>query len=169
MVIKARIMKTLNILFILILVISLSVSAQFKSQNPEKTSVANSLFRPSGTNSFLGFLNPENFQMNQNISMQYISGNGYGLSLASYTNSMFYKISNPLNVRLDVSLMGSPFGSYGMGNNTNFNKLFISRAEINYQPWENFHMQLQYRQLPISMYGYYTPYNWYTSPFNSGD
>lgn len=167
MVIKVRIMKTLNILLVLILVISLSVSAQFKSQNPEKASVANSLFRTSGMSSFFGLLNPENFSMNHNFSMQYISGSGYGLSLASYTNSMFYKISDPLTVRMDVSLMGSPFGQYS--NDKNFSKLFISRAEINYQPWENFHMQLQYRQLPISMYGYYTPYNWYTSPYNLGD
>lgn len=86
------------------------------------------------------------------------------MSLASYTNSMFYKIADPLDVRLDLSLMGSPFGANAY--QTDYSKIFISRAELNYKPWENFHIHLQYRQLPINMYGYYMPYHWYFSPIH---
>jgi hypothetical protein len=160
-------MKTLSVIIIMVLVISMTGIAQFKSQNPEQTTATNSLFKPSGISSFFGLLNSENFSMHHTISMQYITGGNTALSLASYTNSMFYKISDPLNVRMDISLMGSPFGQYS--NDKNFSKLFISRAELNYKPWENFHIQLQYRQLPLNMYGYYMPYNWYTSPNNFGD
>ncbi|MBU1298189.1 MAG: hypothetical protein KKG06_05230 [Bacteroidetes bacterium] len=165
---KGQAMKKLNIIVVLLLSLAVTIQSysQYKSQRPEQTSVAQSLVRNTpNIGGLLNWFNPENFRMNHNFSMQYMSGGGMGLSLASYTNSMFYQVSDPLNVRLDVSLMGSPFGSYGM----NFNKLFISRAEINYQPWQNFHLQLQYRQLPISNYGYYMPYHWYTAPTNLGD
>jgi len=71
---------------------------------------------------------------------------------------MLYQLADPLNVRFDVTLQTSPFGNYGAVNQSAFNNLFLSRAELNYKPWENFQVQVQYRQLPFSPYGYYRPY-----------
>ncbi len=143
-------------------------NAQYKNQRPEQTSVVNSLYRPAPSISgMLSWFNAQNFRMKHSFSMQYISGGGGGLSLASYTNSMFYQISSSINTRLDVSLIGSPFGQYSKQDN--FNRLLISRAELNYKPSENFYIQLQYRQLPISYYGYYMPHHWYSSPYNFED
>lgn len=153
-------MRTTLMSFTFLLLISVSVYGQYKSQIENQPSASQLLVRPmSSIGSILGLLNPENFRMQHNFSFSYLSGGGQGLSLASYTNSMFYKIADPLNVRFDLTLQGSPFGGYDQTHTSDFNKLFLSRAELNYRPWENFLINVQYRQLPFSYYRFYSPYS----------
>ena len=147
-------MKTI----IVLLVAVGSVTAQFKSQE-QQPSASQSLVHPlTSINSFLGFLNPDNFMMRHNFAFSYMTSGGQGLSLASYTNSMLYKIADPLNVRFDVTLQGSPFGQYGSAQQSDLSKLYLSRAELNYHPWENVFMKVQYNQLPLGYWGRY-PYS----------
>jgi hypothetical protein len=105
-----------------------------------------------GLSSFFGLLDPDRFLMRHTLSMNYMSAGGSGLSLASYTNSMFYRIADPLNVRVDVTLQGSPFGTPAGVDRNALNKVYLSRAELNYRPWENFYLQVQYREMPYSPY-----------------
>ncbi len=143
---------------ILLLLIPVLSSAQFKSN--VDPGVSHTLVHPSSSgNSFLGFLNPDNFLMRHNISMSYVTFGGSSLSLASYTNSMFYKISDPLNMRVDLTLQGSPFGNTGSFSQSNLSKVFVSRAELNYAPSDKFRIQLQYRELPMYYWGAYNPYS----------
>lgn len=150
--------------FIILAAICTTVSsAQFRANS--EPSVSQSLVRPSGSiNSFLGLLNPENFLMRHNVSLNYMSFGGTSLSLASYTNSMMYKINSDLNLRADITLQGSPFGNGGSFSQSNLNKVFLSRAELNYRPSENFFLQLQYRELPMNYWGSY-PYSPYSRFF----
>jgi len=144
-----------------------SVFAQFKSQTEEKPRVAESMIRSEGS-SLLGFFNPENFTMHHSYSFSTMLMGGKTIGIGMYTNSMLYRISDPLNVRLDVSFMHSPFNSLGRDFQGDLNKLFINRAEVNYKPFDNMIIQLQYRQVPFSSYGYYySPY--YYNPFWSSD
>ncbi len=132
-----------------------TASAQFKSQE-QQPSASQSLVHPvTSVNSLLGFLNPDNFMMRHSIGFSYMTSGGQGLSLASYTNSMFYKIADPLNVRFDVTLQGSPFGQYGSAQQSDLSKLYLSRAELNYRPWENFSVKVQYNELPFGYWGRY--------------
>jgi hypothetical protein len=147
------------------LIVSMScASGQFKSQENQESSPAQYLVHPATSiSSFFGFFNPDNFMMRHNFSFSYLSAGGSGLSLAAYTNSMFYKISNPLNVRFDVTLQGSPFGQYGSAQQSDLSKLYLSRAELNYHPSENFFVKVQYNQMPFSYWGSYpsvSPYLW---------
>jgi len=161
--VKGNIMKTFAIALVAVLLID-AAFAQLKSQQETQPSVASSLIRPvPSISGFVSWFNPDNFRMRHSFSLQYMAGSGYGLSLATYTNTMFYQIADPLNVRFDVSLQGSPFGGYGFGGQADFNRLFLSRAELNYQPWENFRIQLQYRHLPYGYHGWYTP-SYFPSP-----
>ncbi len=138
--------------------------AQFKSQVENQPSAAQSLVHPmTSVNSLLGILNPDNFLMHHALSFSYMSFGGQGISLASYTNSLFYKIADPLHVRFDITLQGSPFGSYGNYQQSDLSRLFLSRAELNYQPAENMFIKLQYNQIPFGRYAYYDRY----SPVNS--
>lgn len=141
----------ISIIIIALLLASCVVSSQYKTKNTEHVTAVSSFYKPITYPSFTSWFNPQNFRMNHNLSLQYFSIGGAGSSIASYTNSMFYQFAHNLNARLDISLVGSPLGDY----KNNFNKLFISRAEINYKPWDNFYLQLQYRQLPINYYDYY--------------
>ncbi len=133
--------------------------AQFKSQEEQQPSPAQYLVHPATSiSSFFGLFNPDNFLMRQNVSFSYLSAGGNGISLASYTNSMLYKIADPLNVRFDLTLQGSPFGQYGSAKQSDLSKLYLSRAELNYHPWENFFVRVQYNQLPLNYWGMY-PYS----------
>ena len=131
-------------------------NAQFKQNAEEKPKVSQSLLRHSSPRYFLNWFNPNNFVMRHQFSMSYSSFGGRGISLATYTNSLFYKFADPLNVRVDVSMLYSPYSSFGTDD---LDKVYISNAELNYRPWENFSIQLQYRQLPVRMISpYYNPF-----------
>jgi hypothetical protein len=144
-------MKTFHFVIILVVLAACTAPAQFKS-DAEQPSVARSLVSPTtSVSDFLGILNPENFSMRHNVSLSYMSLGGTSMSLASYTNSMFYKISDPLNVRFDVTLQGSPYMQ--SPNQSAFNGVFLSRAELNYRPWENCFIKVEYNRLPIGYYG----------------
>jgi hypothetical protein len=155
-------MKQFLIIGMLCIFVTVS-HAQLKSQDEQPVSAAQSLVHPTPSiSSFLGILNPDNFMMRHNFSFSYLSSGGSGLSLASYTNSMFYKIADPLNVRFDLTLQGSPFGNYGaLGDQGNLSKLYLSRAELNYRPADNMFVKLQFNQSPFNYYnGYYSPNSW---------
>lgn len=155
-------MKNVVVIAVLLLCMSRVLPAQLKSQIEQQTSPSQYLVYPtraSGFGSLFNWFNPNRFSMRHNFSMSYLSLGGAGLSLASYTNSIFYQIADPLNVRFDVTLQTSPFGNHDYMLKNALNNLFLSCAEINYQPWQNFHMQLQYRQIPFgSCYGWHLPY-----------
>lgn len=143
-----------------VLLASTVSTAQLKSQDEQAASASQSLVHPATSiSSFLGLLNSDNFMMRHNFSLSYFSSGGEGMSMASYTNSMFYRIADPLNMRVDLTLQGSPFGQYGSLSQGNFNKLFISRAELNYRPADHMFLRLEYNQIPLNYYpGLYSPY-----------
>jgi hypothetical protein len=143
-----------------ILTMSVCANAQLKTDQEQEVTASQSMLRPvTSIGSFLGLLNSDNFMMHHNLSFSYLSYGGGALSVASYTKSMFYKIADPLNVRVDLTLQGSPFGQNAGFAAGDMNKLFISRAELKYQPWDNTSIRLEYNQLPIGYYGRYSPFS----------
>jgi hypothetical protein len=158
--VEMRKMSRLLVVSVALLLFGATADAQLRSDLDGRPSASETMLHPAtGVGSFLGFLNSENFSMRHNFSMNFLSSGSTSLSLASYTNSMFYKIADPLNVRFDITLQGSPFGNYASARQGDLSKLYISRAEVNYRPWENFSMQLQYRQIPFGYYDrFYSPY-----------
>lgn len=135
--------------------------SQLKSGSAAGQSASAALVRPGGGGSgvlggglgtFFGLIDPDRFMMRHSLSYSYLSAGGTGLSMADYTNSMFYSIADPLDVRFDVTLQGSPFGPTAGAGRDELSRIYLSRAELNYRPWENFSMQFQYRQLPYSFY-----------------
>jgi hypothetical protein len=138
-----------------------ALSAQLKSRAQDDLSASRSLMHPSsGLSSFFGLLNAENFVMRHSVSMSYMTSGGQGISVADYTNSMFYKIADPLHLRFDVTLQGSPFGQTGGLSSSDLSGVFLSRAELNYHPSKEFNVSFQYRRLPFGGLG------WYDSPFS---
>jgi hypothetical protein len=156
-----RFLVTAGLLVILIVFMSTEGSAQFRDQDQGSPRAASSMLSGGGSSMF-GFFNPESFNMSHTYTMSYTGMGGRGMAVGMYTNSMFYQISNPLDVQLDVSMMHSPYNSFSQTSN-DFSGVFISRAALNYQPSDNFRIQVQYMQMPYSGYGYgssfYNP--WY--------
>ena len=154
-------------LFVLMMICSLSVYSQYKDNGFKEFDVKDGIVNQTGSN-FLGFLNSDNFLMRHSFEMNYTAFGNQGVALGMYTNSMMYKLSKNLNVQMDVSVVNSPYSTLGKSFQKNINGVYISNAAINYKPWDNFSVHLQYRNLPFSSY-YYSPYSyWPYSGFYNG-
>ncbi len=97
--------------------------------------------------------NPKYFQMGHSI--EFTAGTGFG-SLAMYTNTLQWSLSNKFSARADVSVAYSPFSN---GSNSSYNdpfsngaSVFLRNAELNYSPRNNVNLHLSYSRSP---YGYY--------------
>ncbi len=151
-------------LFLILIVTSLSAFGQFRDDGLNQPKVKEGIVDQSSGFAF-GFLNSENFRMRHSFSLSYTSFGGYGTSLGSYTNSMFYKLMSNLNVQMDVSILYSPYSSFGQNFQNNINGIYISRAAINYYPFKDMQISIQYSNLP-----YYNSYfgsgsGFYGNPF----
>jgi hypothetical protein len=150
-------------LFLVLVILSVVASAQFKKDPFSKPDVRDGLLnKESNGNFFSNIFNSENFSMRHSFDVSYSTFGNQGLATTVYTNSMFYKFSDNLNVRMDASLVYSPYSSLGKTFQDNINGLYISRAELNFKPWENTIIRIQYRNIPA---GSYNPYYGYNSPF----
>ena len=151
----------------IILIVFLStacIMAQFRDNGIETSSVKDGIVSQN-SNALFGFLNSDDFIMRHSLSMSYSSFAGQGVSLTTYTNSMFYRLMSNLNVQLDVSVMYSPYSTLGDKFQKDITGIYISNAAVNYHPWENFSVHLQYRTMPFG-YGYYHPFYSYGTPFD---
>jgi len=153
--------KKFLLLFVLI---SAGIYAQFKNTGNEPTSIKEGIVTDN-SNALFGFLNSDDFIMRHSFSLNYTSFAGQGVSLTSYTNSMFYRLMNNLNVQLDVSVMYSPYSTLGDQFQKDISGIYVSNAAINYYPWNNFSVHLQYSAMPYG-YGFYNPYFGYGNPFS---
>jgi hypothetical protein len=159
--------KILFVIFFISLMISCSL-AQFKSELDNQNVGMPQIFKPND-NSILGIFNPENFSMKHSYSMSYNSF--AGMALGVYTNSISYKFSEDLNVLADISLAHTGFGNYNKALSDQLTGLYLSRAELNYRPFDNFIIQLRYERPPYYGYGYnpfygYSRYSrYYDDPF----
>lgn len=153
-----------HILLVIILLSATFTFAQFRDSGFETNSVKEGIVSEN-SNSLFGFLNSDDFIMRHSFSLNYSTFAGQGMSLTSYTNSMFYRLMNNLNVQLDVSVMYSPYSTLGEQFQKDISGVYISNAAINYHPWDNFSVHLQYRSMPFG-YGYYHPFYGYGNPFN---
>ena len=138
---------------VMLLVVAFAAQAQFKNQaEPQQTSSGGLITQPSSSNFFFGWFDPNRFTMHHSFSLSYMTFGGQGMSLGTYTNSMMYQFADNLDARADVSLSYSPFNSFGMKGTKDLSGIYLSRAQVDYRPWENVSVQLQYRQIP---YGYF--------------
>lgn len=159
---------------IIILLLAVGHSyAQFRDSGTPKVDIHDAITTDQSSLMF-GFFDPSKFNMNHTISMNYAAFSGHGVATTMYTNSMSYQFAPNFNVELDASVVHSPYNTLGDNFTNSINGIYLSRAQINYQPWENTRIMFQYRQLPATGYygGYYSsPWgygNRYYDPFRSG-
>jgi hypothetical protein len=138
------------------LVFAVAAQAQFKGQAERQAQSSGGLItQPSSSTFFFGWFDPDRFSMHHTFDLSYTTIGGQGMSLGTYTNSMMYRFADNLDARADVSMSYSPFnsfGSFGAKGTKDFSGIYLSRAQVDYRPWENVSVQLQYRQIP---YGYF--------------
>lgn len=123
---------------------------QFKAQGESRPNITESIIKSDDGGLLFGWFDPNRLTMRHSFSLSYQTFGGQGFSLGTYTNSLMYKFSDPLNLQVDVTAMHSPFNSLGKQFQNDLSGIFVSRAELNYRPSENMLFQIQYRQLPAS-------------------
>jgi hypothetical protein len=144
---------------LMICLFSIVAFGQFKDTGLSNSSVYNGIVN-SQSNLLLGFIDPDNFKMQNSIEMSFATSGGQNLALNTFTNSMFYKFSNKLDVQLSTSLVMSPYTTLGSSFQNNLKGIYITNAQVNYRPWKNVDVVLQYRQLPAGAY-YFSPYSYF--------
>jgi hypothetical protein len=155
-----------KILIVLVLIITSSAYSQFRDNGTQPKSIKDGIVTENQSSLF-GFLNSDDFIMRHSFSVSYTAFSGEGVGLSTYTNSMFYRLMDNLNVQVDVSAVASPYSTLGENFQKNVSGIYISNASVNYKPWKDFSVHLQYRNMPFG-YGYYHPFYGYYSPFERG-
>jgi hypothetical protein len=153
-------------MFVLIFAVMLGTGySQYRETGLSTQHISDGIVNQNQGTALLGFLNSSNFQMHHSYDVSYTTAGSNSLALTTYTNSMFYQFSKNLNVQLDASVVYSPYSSLGKNFQNNINGIYLSRAAINYQPWKDVFISVQYRNLPVT---YYSPFSGYRSGFISG-
>lgn len=152
-------------LIILLILFPAMMTAQFRGEEPQRPSVTEGMTQSSGGSAILGFFHPENLEMRHSLSMSYGMFGDQGIGVSMYTNSLRYRIAEPLSVRADISMMFSPFGSASSMFKNDLSGIFLRRASVDYRPSKNMHISLQYRNIPTSLYNPYYSRSGYASPF----
>jgi hypothetical protein len=113
------------------------------------------------SNVFFGWINPEKLSMHHNFSMSFSSfGNAGSMMVNSYMNTINYRISEPLLLRLNLGIMNTPYNSLKIAPLENTQ--FFGGAELFYRPSQNSLIKIGVDVRP----GYYHPgyfydgYNW---------
>jgi len=150
--------------FLFLFIVSLSITtAQFKEELNRPIDVKNGILNKGGFESFLGLFGIQDFQMKHSFGLSYSAFGGGGMALGNYTNSMLFQFSDKLNLQADISLLNSPYSSFGKDFANQINGVYLNRVQMNYKVSDNMNVSLQYRNSP---FGYYSPY--YSRGFYSG-
>ncbi|HUX61622.1 MAG TPA: hypothetical protein VMV32_09960 [Ignavibacteriaceae bacterium] len=154
-----------KIILILFVGLTMTAFAQFKDSGAPAPNVMDGMINTNNNNtSLFGFLGSNNFQMKQSYSMSYSSFAGQGLALGVYTNNMSYQFNKNLNLELEASVVNAPYSTLGKSFQNSINGIYLNRVALNYQPWKDVSISIQYNHIP---YGYYSPYSMYGGYGNS--
>jgi hypothetical protein len=145
------------------LLICSAVSAQFKAESDNRPDIRSGIVKNNSFGSLLGFINPDNFSMRHSFGLSYTAFGGYGgAALGVYTNSLSYKFNDQLKLETDISIVNSPYNSFGKDFSKQINGIYLNRAQLTFKPSDNMNIFIQYRNIPagFSPYGFsgYSPF-----------
>lgn len=155
-----------KILLITALVLSLS-SNVFAQKKPGDIKLDG--LNKNTNNLILGIFNPNNFSMKHSLNFSMLNTSYGNVSIASYTNSLNYKINDKLNVRADVTMQYSPFassqfgGAYSQMLRDDLSGISLSRVDVDYKISDDAFIKFQYR----NMKNYLMDDYYFNDPFHS--
>lgn len=95
---------------------------------------------------------PSKLSMHQSYSFGYYSGGGTSGSLGYYLNSIEYRFSNPLRIRIDLGYLHSPTSMFSRGSSGTNSGVFVPGVSIDWRPARSFNFRFDYRSVPIGYY-----------------
>jgi hypothetical protein len=140
-------MQRLLIILLIVLVPTI-LFGQFKTQ--KSPSISQQIAEPA-SNIFLGFLNPDRLTMNHHFSASFMTMGGHSLMLNSYVNSINYRISDPLLLRVNLGVANTPYNSFNENINLNDTQ-FFGGAELQYKPSNSTSLSVGVNVTPYYLY-----------------
>lgn len=138
----------------LIVLIPTLLSAQFKEQ--AKPNISSQIANPA-SNIFLGFLNSDRLTMNHTFSTSFMTAGKHSLVLNSYLNTINYRISDPLLLRVNLGIANMPYDNFIENSNLD-NTQFFGGAELQYRPSNSTAISVGVNVAPNYYFGY--PYRY---------
>lgn len=146
-------MRLMSWIFVLLLMPVL-LFGQLRTQ-AEMPDIRDAIARPTA-GLLAGFLSSERFSMHHSFSASFLSMGGHGMMLNSYLNTIHYRISDPLTLRVNLGLMSTPYSSFQTQLQDNNSLKFFGGAELMYRAGSNTTITLGVEQMPG--YYLYNPY-----------
>lgn len=139
-------MRKFALIAVVLALVTGSAFSQFK-EIPKETKTK----LKSGNGLILGFINPKNFYLNHSVNLSYQTLGNSSVSLTSYTATIGYKVMKNMNISADVTMQYSPYASIGSNNpalnkdfQNSFNGINLSRVSVDYSPFKNMHISVNY-------------------------
>ncbi|MFH1940870.1 MAG: hypothetical protein ABIL68_02105 [bacterium] len=146
------------ILCALMVLLMMAALARAQSENP-RTSIyksSNLGLRPKG---FLdNLLDLSKFSMTHSYSISFTSMGRQTFSQGLYLNTMNYQFSDPLRMQVRIGYLHQPLGVFGNSNTMN-GQVFVQRAMLQYKPYKNMSITVDYQSIPSRMVSPYY-YRW---------
>lgn len=117
----------------------------------------------------LGLFDPSRMTFSHSISSSYVTSGGNGVMSNLFMETIGYRISNPLNLTLNLGYFQQPYSSYQQTDIFN-SGAFVGSAALTWRPRDNMFLHLEVGNLPsYGTYGNY-PYGHFMpryTPFDS--
>lgn len=159
-------MKKWTLVLGALLVAAMSVQAVAQSPYRDQTtpSTRESITQPVMRSGVNGWFDASRFSMSHQMGMGYTSSGGQGVAQAYYLNTMSYRFSAPVLLKLRLGATNNPFaettampGQSTVGSMLQ-NAQFFGGADLIWQPSENTRFQISFDQIPAGMYAGYGGY-----------
>ena len=107
----------------------------------------------SGSLSGLSLLDPSKLSMSQSYTLSYSSSGNEKTMVGLYMNTLNYRFSDPLSLTVHVGYMHQPFANANSSSLIS-NSALLSGFELEYKPWKNFFLKIEYGSLPLRYHPY---------------
>lgn len=107
-----------------------------------------SLTQPSLELKGASLLDPSRFNMYQSYTFSYFSSSRGSGTFGLYTNTLEYKISEPLLVRIGLGYLHQPLSVFRDRGSQDLKGVILPNFQLLYQPNESFFLRIDYSSMP---------------------
>ena len=92
-------------------------------------------------------LDPSRLKMSQSYTFSYFSAGKQSGTFGLYTNTLEYRISQPLLVRVGLAYLHQPLSVFNRGSQS-LNGVLLPNFQLFYQPSKNFQLRIDVSSMP---------------------
>jgi hypothetical protein len=105
------------------------------------------LVEPSVKLKGFNLLDPSRLKMSQSYAFSYFSSGKQSGTFGLYTNTLEYRISQPLLVRVGLAYLHQPLSVFNRGSQS-LNGVLLPNFQLFYQPSESFQLRIDVSSMP---------------------